>query len=251
MDAALLSAAGLLSGIIAGLLGVGGGTILVPVLVFLGRTTHVAIGTSTFAMIITTLSGSIQNWRAGDLSLREVVPVALASVVAAQAGAFAAESLPARTLALSFAALLLTSPLLMVLRSKLAGRDQAVRDSVPLRGLTGLCGGFLSGVFGVGGGVIMVPLLILFLGDPIHRAVRVSLAVIVLTAASGAVAHFVHSNVDFTAGFILGGGGLIGAQIGTRLLRVFPEKILRTGFVLFTFALAAALVYKATIAGID
>lgn len=247
MDTTLLVTAGFVSGIVAGLLGVGGGTILVPVLVFLDRSTHTAIGTSSLAMIVTTFSGSVQNWRAGQLRMSEAVPVAIAAALAAQGGAVAAEALPSRVLAVAFAGLLLVSLGLMLLRQKLAETERPRTESIVLRALTGLLGGFLSGLFGVGGGVIMVPLLMLFLGDPIHHAVRVSLAVIVITAASATVGHAWHGNLDIPAGLILGAGGLVGAQIGTRLLPRFPEKILRGGFVLFTLGLASALVWKAAL----
>lgn len=247
VDTALLIAAGFASGIVAGLLGVGGGTILVPVLVFLDRSTHTAIGTSSLAMIITTFSGSVQNWRTGQLRMTEALPVAISAALAAQLGAIAAEYTASQALALAFAALLLVSLGLMALRQKLAQVDRPARESILLRALTGLIGGFLSGLFGVGGGVIMVPLLMLFLGDSIHHAVRVSLAVIVLTAASAALGHAWHGNLDVLAGLILGSGGLLGAQVGTRLLPHFPQKTLRIGFIFFTLLLASAVVWKATI----
>jgi uncharacterized membrane protein YfcA len=247
VDTALLIAAGFASGIVAGLLGVGGGTILVPVLVFLDRSTHTAIGTSSLAMIITTFSGSVQNWRTGQLRMSEALPVAVSAAVAAQFGALAAEHTPSRGLALAFAGLLMVSLGLMILRQKLAQTERPPRESILLRAATGLIGGFLSGLFGVGGGVIMVPLLMLFLGDSIHHAVRVSLAVIVLTAASGALGHAWHGNLDIMAGLILGCGGLLGAQIGTRLLPRFPQRALRAGFLGFTLLLAGALIWKATL----
>lgn len=243
----LLVAAGFLSGIVAGLLGVGGGTILVPVLVFLDRSVHTAIGSSSLAMIITTFSGSVQNWRTGKLRMSEAMPVAVAAALAAQGGALAAEALPSTALALAFAALLIFSLGLMLLRQKLAATERPRTESILLRIVTGLFGGFLSGLFGVGGGVIMVPLLMLFLGDPIHHAVRVSLAVIVITAASAAIGHAWHGNLDVPAGLILGGGGLVGAQIGTRLLPHFPDRALRVSFVVFTLLLAAAIIWKATL----
>lgn len=102
--------------------------------------------------------------------------------------------------------------------------------------VTGLSAGFLSGLFGVGGGVLIVPALTLILGMDQKRAAATSLVAIIPTAAAGAVSYAMSGNVSLIAMLILIAGALMGAQIGVLLLHRLPERILPwifVGFVAF------------------
>nr|WP_040314394.1 sulfite exporter TauE/SafE family protein [Schaalia cardiffensis] len=102
--------------------------------------------------------------------------------------------------------------------------------------VTGLSAGFLSGLFGVGGGVLIVPALTLILGMDQKRAAATSLVAIIPTAAAGAVSYAMSGNVSLIAMLILIAGALVGAQIGVLLLHRLPERILPwifVGFVAF------------------
>ncbi len=244
VDWLILPSVGFASGILAGLLGVGGGTILVPVMVFLGIEVHHAIGTSTLAMVFTSLSGSLRNYRQGHLDAFRVLPIGLASVAGAQIGAFSAASLRERSLELLFAGLLITITLIAMRRKSGEARKPRM-PLLPGRILTGLCGGFLSGLFGIGGGVVMVPMQILLLGEDLLTAVRTSLGVIVITALGAAAAHAMHGHVLLTAGIMLGLGGILGAQIGTRALPRLPENVVKFVFAALALMLAVALIFRA------
>jgi uncharacterized membrane protein YfcA len=95
----------------------------------------------------------------------------------------------------------------------------------------GFVGGLLSGVFGVGGGVIMVPLLMLLAGDDQRRASATSLIAIVPTAIAGAATYSVHGSVDIVAGLLVALGGIGGSIIGSRLLKRLPISWLRWLFI--------------------
>lgn len=97
----------------------------------------------------------------------------------------------------------------------------------------GIGAGFLSGLFGVGGGVIIVPALIAILGMERRRASATSLLSIILTASVGASVYGLGGQVSLVATPILVAGALIGTQIGVRLLRTLPERILPWTFVTF------------------
>ena len=81
---------GLISGLLAGLLGIGGGTVLVPILVTLNYTPVQAVATSSLAIVLTSISGSIQNWRMGYLDFRRVLPIGIPALITAQFGVFLA-----------------------------------------------------------------------------------------------------------------------------------------------------------------
>lgn len=99
--------------------------------------------------------------------------------------------------------------------------------------LTGVLAGFLSGLFGVGGGLIIVPALMAILGLDQRRASATSLVAIIPTAAAGSASYAMSGNVSFVAMLILILGALAGAQIGVLLLRRLPDRILPWIFVAF------------------
>jgi uncharacterized membrane protein YfcA len=97
--------------------------------------------------------------------------------------------------------------------------------------VVGLLGGLLSGLFGVGGGAVMVPLLIWLLGMGQRRAAATSLVAIVPTAIVGALTYGIGGHVAFVAGAVLAAGGIGGSLIGARMLRRVPLGALRWMFI--------------------
>ncbi|NJL64986.1 MAG: sulfite exporter TauE/SafE family protein [Methylacidiphilales bacterium] len=230
----LLVIGGLLSGILAGFLGIGGGTILVPIQVALGYPPIKAVATSSLAIVITAISGSIQNWRMGYLSFKRVIALGFPAVVTAQLGVEIAARIPSYILLTTFGLLLLLNIYLVELRKRIAhkqGHNQEQSFNPFLaRIFTGGMAGVLAGTFGVGGGVIMVPLQILLLGEAIKVAIQTSLGVIIITAISATIGHAAKGNILWIEGIILGLGGLIGAQISTRFLPKLPDHVVSIAF---------------------
>lgn len=107
--------------------------------------------------------------------------------------------------------------------------------------LIGVVGGLLSGVFGVGGGIMMVPALVIFAGFQQRQAVATSLAAIIPIAAAGSITYAVQSHVDWLAAAVLAVGGIIGAQLGTFLMRRIPQMALVWGFAAFQVVLIVSL----------
>jgi len=105
----------------------------------------------------------------------------------------------------------------------------------------GLAAGLLSGLFGVGGGTVIVPLLVLLLHFDQRRAAGTSLAAIVPTAAVGVISYAVHGSVAWIPALILAAGAVVGAQIGTWLLPRVSQTALRWGFVAFLAAVIVSL----------
>ena len=245
----ILLGGGLFSGILAGFLGIGGGTVLVPLQKALGLTTVQAIATSNLAILITATSGSIQNWRMGFLSLRQVLYLGLPALFSAQLGVLLANIIPEFILLTCFGLLLLTNIYLVQLRQGLKKKDNGNRQEkinpVVARIITGGLGGLLAGLFGVGGGVIMVPLQIILLGETIKIAIRTSLGVIVITAISASIGHAISGNILFYQGLILGFGGLLGAQISTRFLPKLPDRVINIFFRILLVSLAIYMFLQA------
>lgn len=251
----LLAIAGIFTGVLAGFLGIGGGTVLVPILVTLGNSAVEAVATSSLAIVVTSISGSIQNWRMGYLSFRKVALLGFPAILTAQLGAFLASRIPSFVLLAAFGVLLLINIYLVNLRKqiveqrKAAGEaDQAEKMALSptvSRLLTGGAAGFLAGLFGIGGGVIMVPMQMLLLGEPIKAAVQTSLGVIVITAVSATFGHALAGNVLFWQGLILGLGGLVGVQFSTRFLPKLPDQWVSLAFRTLLIILSVYIFYQA------
>ncbi len=334
MNWLLLALIGLVCGVLSGFLGIGGGTVLVPLLVTLGYTPIHATATSSLVVAITALSGSVQNWRMGYFSVKRVLFLGLPALVTAQLGVYLASRIDSHTLLTAFGFLLLVNIYLVEFRQRLtAGMQRQKRTSkfktvistinesrehillagsltiangaiiwvqlilfnrpieavfqtslgviinpvmlvafgtllllivyifesleilylakelltsinskkqvrsqlpkfntVVARIITGGIAGILTGLFGIGGGAILVPLQILLLNESLKVAIQTSLGVIILTAISACIGHTLNGNVLFAQGIILGGGGLLGAQFSTRYLPAVPEKVVSLAF---------------------
>ncbi|PPS45466.1 sulfite exporter TauE/SafE family protein [Chroococcidiopsis sp. TS-821] len=228
-----LSLGGLIAGILAGFLGIGGGTILVPLMVALGYTPLQGVATSSLAIVITSISGSIQNWRMGYFDPERVMYLGLPALFTAQIGVYLASKFVAYLLLTAFGLLLLINIYLVDLKKHLLTINQAKPQRIHpaiARLFTGGVAGILAGLFGIGGGVIMVPMQILLLGETIKTAIQTSLGVIVLTAFAACIGHAISNNVLFIEGILLGIGGLVGAQMSTRVLPKLPDATISVIF---------------------
>jgi uncharacterized membrane protein YfcA len=114
---------GLISGLLAGLLGIGGGTVLVPILVTLNYTPVQAVATSSLAIVLTSISGSIQNWRMGYLDFQRVLPIGIPAVLTAQFGVFLASQFQPDLLLMAFGLLLIVNIFLVRLRKNLEQKE--------------------------------------------------------------------------------------------------------------------------------
>lgn len=109
--------------------------------------------------------------------------------------------------------------------------------------LIGILGGFLGGLFGVGGGTIFVPLLMFLKGFDIHRAVGTSLLIIIFTALSGAIFHGRAGMVDWRAAVILGVFSILGVWLGTKLSLKLDALLLQRAFAVFLVVIAIKIFF--------
>jgi uncharacterized membrane protein YfcA len=110
--------------------------------------------------------------------------------------------------------------------------------------VVGLCAGTLSGLFGVGGGFVMVPLFVMWLGVEQRTAHATSLAAITPIAATAAAGYAVHGDVDWRAGGLVLLGSMVGANYGVRLLHGLSLPVIQRGFALLLIATAVRLVWS-------
>lgn len=245
----ILISYGLFSGLLAGIFGIGGGTVLVPIIKSLGYSPVQAVATSTLVIIMTSVSASWQNWSTGNLKLKRVVLLGLPALFTAQIGVAIASAVSPYVLLMAFASFLMMNILLAGLRKKVVAQgdnqQQLIDNPLVARLLTGGTAGLLAGLFGVGGGVILVPLQILLLKEKIKSAIQTSLGVIVITSISACVGHAAKGHILWMTGLILGMGGLVGAQISSRFLPKLPDLFVALCFNILLGMLSIYVFYQA------
>ena len=114
-----------------------------------------------------------------------------------------------------------------------------------LAAVLGFVGGVLSGLFGVGGGILFVPVLVLVLGLTQVHAEATSLLAILPTVIAGAWQQHRYGNVDWRAGLLVGLGSIAGVEGGVQLAKALPEGVLRRLFAVFMLVVAANLAWRA------
>jgi uncharacterized protein len=251
----LLIFLGIATGIASGVLGIGGGLLMVPILTLLHVSVLEATATSLVGVLMSSISGSVQNWRSGGLQKSTALGLALAGIPAAQLGAWLGDRLSEAPLAFGFAALQLLAIYLMKLRQQLqnagersdvnSGRSPHFYAALPMATIPiGLLAGLLSGLFGVGGGLVIVPLQMLLLSQSIKQSIRNSLGAIVLISASGLIRQAYQGNVLWIPGVCLGMGGIVGAQLGTRVLPQLSDATVNRLFAIFVLGMAMYMVVR-------
>ncbi|HEX6208234.1 MAG TPA: sulfite exporter TauE/SafE family protein [Actinomycetota bacterium] len=231
---------GVASGFLAGLFGVGGGILIVPGLVFLGMRQRPAHGTSLAAIIPIAAAGIVGFWIEGSVDW----PVAAVITVGAATGAFlgtiALQRLEGRALRLGFAVLLLATAARLFLEvPDRAGRADLDLPFIVGLLLVGLFAGVVAGLFGVGGGVVIVPALVILFSIPDTVAKGTSLVVILPAALVGTARNLRYGNLDVAASVAVGLSGVVTAFLSSKLaIRMDP----RLSVILFAGLLVAVTI---------
>lgn len=244
-------------GVLSGLLGIGGGTIMVPVLrLGYGLNAFMATATSLFAIIPISLAGAITHIRARSCFPKLGLLLGIAGAVTSSAGVYLGSISPSWLIMLAAAIIIVYSAFTMLrkaLRMGKGGTDPATptgnkgtdphgaheakqtppcafaftRKNVALSVVIGLIAGFASGYVGVGGGFVMVPLMTAWLGIPMKRTSGTSLIAIIILAVPGVIQQAFLGHIDYLAGIMLCVGAIPGAVLGARLVPRVPERTLR------------------------
>lgn len=224
---------GLAGGFFGGLAGLGGGVVMVPLMTWIVRLTqHQAHGTSLAAIIFTSLIGSITYFMHGSVDWSAALILAVSAMFTARFGALYAHSLPEKKLRKAFAWFLILISLILISKDtilKLSFHAGPYAYYLVLI-VTGIFTGFLAGMMGVGGGGVMVPPLVIFLGMPQQLAQGTSLLAMLPGSVIGTVTHHRLGNVMKTIilGLIL--GAALGGYLGASLAHILPEIYLRIIF---------------------
>jgi len=239
-DALVAIAVGFGSGVLSGIFGVGGGITMTPgVQILVGTSPIVALATPLPVILPTASTGAWTYRRAGQIDLRAAAWMVGPGIAAAVVGAALTDVIDTHLLLL-VTAVLLAAQSVSILRGR--------REREPGSGVggpwafiaIGTAAGFVSGLLGIGGGLIMVPLLAGWLGMPLKVTLGTSLAAIVVLVIPGTVVHTALGHIDWAVAGLLIVGAVPGARVGATVALGARERTLRLAVGAFLLVIAAA-----------
>ena len=243
---------GALIGLSLGALGAGGSILTVPILVYaMGVPVQSAAGTSLAVVGLNALVGALDHLRRGRSLPKTGLAFGLSGLLGALAGAWLNHHLRADVVLTLFAMLMLAAAWNLVRRRVATEQSTFTEQFTPAAWsrliAAGLAVGLLTGLFGIGGGFLIVPALVIVLGVPMRMAVGTSLVAIALNALWGVLAYLGLGGLDWGLIGLFAAGGLLGVLLGGRLAGRLPERALRiafaslvVGLAIYTFVRSAA-----------
>lgn len=255
---------GVISGLAAGLFGVGGGIVIVPVLLVafevfgkdLEVMTHLAVGTSLACVVLTATSSTMGHHRKGAVMWPWVKRLTPFLIVGGLLGGWTADQLPGEVLTVMLGTFLLVMAFQLFVKKSMAEASAPMRmPSLWILGGSGAFMGWLSAMMGIAGGALAVPFLNAY-GAGVRRAVGTSAAIGVPVAASGALSFMIAGldapgRPEWSVGFVYLPAFLgivltstLFARVGARLAHAMDQKRLQRLFALFLAVLAVRLIWR-------
>ena len=251
----VLLAAGIFVGFACGLLGVGGGFIMVPVQIWALTSTgieptlatRIAFGTSLAVILPTSLSGCHGHSCRGSVLWRQGTILGSAGLVGAILGGTVASHAPGDLLKMIFGLVVMAGALRMLLAERMLPKDapkiEPREDLAPYL-FWGFAVGIVSGLTGIGGGVILVPVMVVVLGFNMLQAIGTSSVAIAFNAVGGTLAYIVNGwgvaglppyslgYIDLMQFVLLAGTSVLTAQIGVKMAHRLPARQLKFAFII-------------------
>ncbi|MBA8759502.1 TSUP family transporter [Staphylococcus schleiferi subsp. coagulans] len=243
MSMIILILVGFLSAIIGSLVGIGGGIIIVPTLIYFGVTMNVldgitpqtAIGTSSIILIATGLSSTIGYLKQKQVDIKNGFLFLIGIIPGALIGAYLSQYLTIHSFNIYFGIFLIVVAIMLMIRHRIPP-IKAFQQERYMKSFTDAHGehyrygvvpsiaiiasfviGLTAGLFGIGGGALMTPLMLLVFRFPPHVAVGTSMMMIFFSSLTGSIGHIVLGHVLWGYSIILIISSWIGAQIGVKL----------------------------------
>lgn len=242
--------AGLAIGLSLGALGGGGSILTVPALVYLmHQDAHAATAGSLIVVGVTATAGAVSHWRAGRVRIAAGSLFGLLGVAGSYVGSRLSTAVGEQVLLAGFAVLMIVAAAAMLCRR---GATQAPRTAPPRHrwphdltiAVTATAVGLLTGFFGVGGGFVIVPALVVALGFDMPTAIGTSLLVIAINSAAALLARTGDLHVDWTLIGVFTGFAIVGALLGRRIADRTSERTLTLTFATLLLALSGFMLAR-------
>ena len=255
----LLPLLGFLIGTVASMVGVGGGVFIVPLLTLLYEfSPSEAVGTSLATIIFTSLASTANYSRQKRIYYKTGLILALTTIPGAFLGAYSTSIIEERLLGLIFGLFIFFVALRMIFKLSFSRTKQShtgkgghsesslfeSRRKISSGVALSFFGGLSSGLLGIGGGSLLVPIMVLAMKMPMHTAVATSMFTMIFTSTSGVMQHFRQGNIVFEYVLPLVLGTIFGAQLGAYTSKKISSGNLRTIFGIVLVIVSIRMILK-------
>jgi uncharacterized membrane protein YfcA len=232
LQIALTVAVGALSGVLSGMFGIGGAVLTTPAIRVLGATPLEAIGSTLPSILPSSISGSLRYNRDGFVRHRIMLVTSAFGIPASVIGSRLSQAVPGNGHALMIATAVLVA--YTAYRTAFpstpppdASLPETLRDDWWLLALIGVAAGALSGLLGIGGGILMVPAFSTLVGLPLKETIATSLACVGVFAIPGTITHAIQGDINWTFALALAAGVIPGARVGAHFTIGTTDRTLR------------------------
>lgn len=236
---------GLFAGILGSMIGIGGGVIISPALTLLGFSPPQIAGTSIFAVSATSISSTIAYSKLKKIQYGLGFKMVLLSIPGAIIGSYFSVNIDPGYFKVLLSIILVGTGIYLIYKKSIMNESSFSFKSPWVKILfysSTFVAGFISSLFGIGGGVVFVPLMIMIMGLTMYLAAPTSQFVLMITSLVGLTTHIILGNPQYVPAVLLSVGAFGGAQIGSRLISKFSEQKLRLILGITFFAIAIRLI---------
>jgi uncharacterized membrane protein YfcA len=210
-------------GLLSGFFGIGGGTILIPMLLIAGFETKTAIGISVVQMVFSSIYGSYLNNKKGTLDVKMVSIIGLGGFGGALLSGYIASFLSDKSLEIMFFAFASFALLRMFFKTHEDAEEKELHYLLLM--LIGFVLGAFSMTIGVGGSILLVPILVGFIHIPLRKATSAGLFFVVFSSVSGLISHAIEGHIEYQNGIIIGLASLFGVYLGIHLKERVSHRV--------------------------
>ena len=235
---------GAVAGILGSMAGLGGGIVIVPVLTFLGFPPTLVISNSLFAAFSNAVASSISYSKQKRIDYSVGFKLGLFSVPGTVLGALISTDVTPDIFKILFALVLVTSGIYIFLRKNMYAQEKTITRAVFILVIgTSFFAGVISSFFGIGGGTVFVPLMVIAMGMSMKKAAPTSQFVLLFAAFSGLIVHSILGHPDFIQSLYLAVGAFGGGLAGARLSLEIKERYLQILISVILFIVAIKMAY--------
>ncbi len=230
---------GFIAGLLGSIIGLGGGIIIVPVLTFLGFPPTVAVSNSLFAVFSNAVSSSLSYAKQKRIEYSIGIRLGLLSIPGSVLGAFISAEITSTLFKILFACILISASIYIFSKRKIESKVYNKSKQVLVFAFSAsFFAGIISGLFGVGGGIIFVPVMVILMGMMMKNAAPTSQFILLFAASSGLITHIFLGNPEYAQALFLAVGAFVGGLVGARLSLEIKESGLKILIMIVMIAVA-------------
>jgi hypothetical protein len=228
IDQVWLIPLGFAAGILGSMIGLGGGIVVVPVLTFLGFPPTVAASNSLFAALSNSIASTISYSRQKRIEYFLGLKLGLLAIPGTILGAIISTDIAPDIFKILFGFVLVASAIYIFLRKQIESREKVISKQMILFAIgSSFFAGIISSFFGIGGGIIFVPLMVVGMGMSMKKAAPTSQLILFFASLSGVIVHSILGHPDFLQAGFLAIGSFFGGLVGAKLSLSIKERNLK------------------------